>query len=402
MLIRLAGVLLFIAVGIMATIGTATAVPGEAPLIQTTAELTSTAAALQAALTQTAGALLTPSATPTRTNTPTNTPVPSITPFPPGLVDLQILKSASRDPIATNDTFSYTITVTSFSTVGASSPPTTMVDTLPTGVVLLSATGGNGCTSSSTTTFGTSTVTCNVPSLAPNQSSVFTLTVQVSATTGTILTNTAQVDPGNVVIETNESNNFATTTTTVGATAVVATSTTGPAAPTSTPVTTSITVVETPVPPTAVPTSGGTTWVRIVSPQQVYSVDDDPLWIAQNDELYWVAREEAGWLLVVWEGDSKAWSVWIRDQGVVRLTLDRPAPPDAGDVWLVAFGRVQTYFEDMSPAWITSAGEWYFVILREGGWALVRYETDPPNIVVWIQEGPGVEYTTFDAPHQIG
>ena len=37
------------------------------------------------------------------------------------------------------------------------------------------------------------------------------------------------------------------------------------------------------------------------------------------------------------------------------------------------------------------------------GWALTRYDTDPPNIVVWIQDGPGLEYTVFDVPfHTFG
>lgn len=400
MWIRLISVVSLLVIGVVATISTATAVPGEAPLAQLPA--TQTAAALLTALaTPATNTPLPASATSTTVPTATNTLVPTLTPVLPGQVDLAIFKSASRDPVATNDTLIYTITVTNFTTVGATSPATTMVDTLPTGVVLLSATGGNGCTTSSTTTLGSSVVTCNVPALAPNQQITFSITVQVTASTGTVLTNTAQVDPSNLVIETNESNNIVQISTTVGATPVP-TGTTGPTVPTSTPVPTSITV-ETPVPgPTSPPAVGGTLWVRIVSPQQVYSVDDDPLWIAQNDELYWVALEEGGWLLVVWEGDSKAWSVWIRDQGVVRLTLDRPAPPDAGDLWMVAFGPAQTYFEDMSPAWVTTAGEWYFVILQEAGWALVRYELDPPNIVVWIQEGTGVEYTTFDSPHQIG
>ena len=70
--------------------------------------------------------------------------------------------------------------------------------------------------------------------------------------------------------------------------------------------------------------------------------DRELLWTAQPGELYWVELEQPGWLLVVWEGDSKAWSVWIADDGrVQRMTLNRPAPPAAGDLWLVAFGSVQ-------------------------------------------------------------
>ena len=401
MWIRLTGVLFLIAVGIVFTIGTATSAPGDAPLEQLSA--TQTAAALTAMATP-------PTAiTPSATVAPSNTPIPSATGIvtltpQTGLVDLQIFKSASAGVVATGDQLTYSITITNSSFAGASSPATLLTDTLPTGVVFISASGGNGCTNSSAQFTGGGIVTCNVPSLGPNQSMVFTILVQVTAGTGTTLTNTAQIDPNNAVVETNEGNNFATVTTSVGVTAVP-TLTTGPAAPTATPTSVSgppITVAETPVPPTAVP-AAGTLWVQILAPTQVYSVTDDLLWTAQPGELYWVELEQPGWLLVVWEGDSKAWSVWIADDGrVQRMTLNRPAPPDAGDLWLVAFGSVQSYFEDMSPAWSTSAGEWYFVIARDAGWALVRYETDPPNIVVWIQEQPGVEYTFFDAPHQPG
>lgn len=143
----------------------------------------------------------------------------------------------------------------------------------------------------------------------------------------------------------------------------------------------------------------GTLWVRILTPQQTYSVTEDLLWIAQPGELYWVALEEGGWLLVVWEGDTKEWSVWIRDQGVERLRLDRPAPPDAGQLWLVIFQPVQAYFLDMRPAWTATPGEWYQVLTRESGWVLGRWEGDPPDFVVWIQEGPQSEFATIDAPH---
>jgi hypothetical protein len=275
-----------------------------------------------------------------------------------------------------------------------------MTDFVPTGTTLIgSASGGAGCTNNSTTPG--STITCQVPTLGPNQSITFTFAVQVTAGSGTVISNTAYVDSNNSVVETNEGNNTATINTTVGLTPVPTTTPVPGATATSVPGT-PVVVSETPV-PTAVPATAGTLWVQILQPTQVYSVTDDPLWIATPGELYWVSMETPGWLLVVWEGDSKAWSVWIADDGrVQRQTLNRAAPPDAGDLWLVAFGSVPAYLEDMSLAWFTTPGEWYFVLLRESGWALARYETDPPNFVVWIEEQPGVEYTFFDAPHQPG
>jgi uncharacterized repeat protein (TIGR01451 family) len=403
MQLRFIGVFLLVLIGIMASISTVTSAPSDAPLQQ--GPETAVAQTAQAVLTQTAvagvpltqtavaGIPLTQTAVAALTPSPTRTITPS--PTQTGLVDLTVFISASPDPVATGGLLTYTITVMNVSPTGASSPPTTVVSAIPNGTVLSTA-PPSGCSTSGT--FTGSTVSCPVPSIAANQQVIFSFTVQVQAGAGTQIFNDARVDTQNQVVEINEGNNFAQVTTTVG----TATATAGP---TLTPVPTTDPGPPTPVPPgpTAVPPpTGGTQWVRILVPQQVFSVTDDPLWIAQNDELYWIAREESGWLLVVWEFDSKAWSVWIRDQGVMRLTLDRPAPPDAGDIWLVVFQPVQAYFTDMRPAWIALPGEWYFVILIESGWALGRYETDPPNFVVWIQEGPQVEYTTFDAPHQIG
>ena len=80
---------------------------------------------------------------------------------------------------------------------------------------------------------------------------------------------------------------------------------------------------------------------------------------------------------------------------------------NAKSVMRLAFARtVASLCEDRPHtfAWDSAhcMDEDSFVILQDAGWALTRYEFDPPNIVVWIQEGTGVEYTTFDAPHQIG
>jgi len=390
MQLRFFGVFLLVLIGIMASISTATSAPSEAPLLQTAVPSSTTAPTTAPSTVPTA-----PTLAPTNTTVPTVTLTPIFTPTQTGLVDLTVFMTASPDPVTTGDLLTYTITVQNASSVNASSPPTTLVSAIPNGTVLGSL-PPSGCTTSGTS--AGAIVTCPVQSILANQPVVFSFTVQVQAGAGTSIFNSAQIDPQNQVIEINEGNNFASVTTIVG----TATATAGP---TLTPVPTVEAGPATPVPPAPTvvpPPTGGTQWVQILVPQQVYSITDDPLWIAQNDELYWIAREEPGWLLVVWEYDSKAWSVWIRDQGVMRLTLDRPAPPDAGDIWLVVFNPVPAYFVDMSPAWSAMPGEWYFVVTMESGWALGRYETDPPNFVVWIQEGPQIEYTTFDAPHMIG
>jgi hypothetical protein len=110
-------------------------------------------------------------------------------------------------------------------------------------------------------------------------------------------------------------------------------------------------------------------------------------------------QQETGWILGVWEGDTRAWAVWMRTDGLELVNLERPAPPESGQLWLVIFAPVQTYSVDMSPLWVAMPGEWYQVLQREAGWALGRWEGDPPEFAVWIQEGPHLEFTTFDLPH---
>ena len=386
MWIRLLGVLLLATVGILATMSSATSAPSDAPLAQATTAVPIATTAVPAATTAVPAAT---TALPSPTLVFTSTPIPTATQT--GLVDLTITKVGSSEMVNTGDQLTYTITVTNATGfAGSTSPATTVIDTVPSGTTLIGAPSG-GCSNTGATSG--SLITCNVPTLGPNQSVSFTFTVQVTAPSGTVISNTASVDPNAAVVEINEVNNSSTITTTVGLTpipTVLPTSTPIPDAP--------ITVIETPV-PTPVPPTGGTVWVRILTPQQTYSVTDDLLWIAQVGELYWVFLEQDGWLLVVWEGDTRAWSVWIRDTNVQRLTLDRPAPPEAGQLWVVVFQQTQAYFENGADAWIAGGGEWYQVFRRESGWVLARWEGDPPSVLVWIEEGPHLEFATLDAPH---
>jgi photosystem II stability/assembly factor-like uncharacterized protein len=62
-------------------------------------------------------------------------------------------------------------------------------------------------------------------------------------------------------------------------------------------------------------------WLRVESPTQVYSVTDDPLWIAQPGESYRIRRREGDWVLAVREDSGPYWSVWISLDARVRQTL---------------------------------------------------------------------------------
>jgi len=55
----------------------------------------------------------------------------------------------------------------------------------------------------------------------------------------------------------------------------------------------------------------------IESPAQVYSVDMNPLWVAQPGERYEVMQQDQDWILGVWEHDPPEWQEWIQvDEGV--------------------------------------------------------------------------------------
>ena len=261
MWIRLLGVFILLMLGIWTTIGSATSAPSEAPLAQaTTAVPTNTLP-----VPTTAVPTNTPQPTATLMPSPTGTATLIPTATQSGLVDLTISKVGSADPVNTGDQLTYTITVFNSSTFsGGTAPATTVIDSVPSGTVLVSTpSGGGGCSNSGTS--AGSIITCNVPALGPNQSIAFTLIVQVIAGSGTVITNSATVDPNNNVQEINESNNTATLNTTVGLTPVP-TSTVAPAA-SATAVTagTPITVIETAIPGPTPRAEGTTLWFRSCS-----------------------------------------------------------------------------------------------------------------------------------------
>jgi hypothetical protein len=45
----------------------------------------------------------------------------------------------------------------------------------------------------------------------------------------------------------------------------------------------------------------------------------------------------------------------------------------------------------MDPLYLAQPGEWYRVTMEEGDWALAYWDGDPPDRLVWIQVGPGVQ-----------
>lgn len=354
--------------------------------------------ALQLTATPTATLLPTNTATLVSTATvlPTNTPTPNVTQTLLAatatsaaatatanvfLPDLIVSISDSPDPVAPGNVLTYSLRVTNAAPFSAAtSAATTLTNALPVGTAINSL--GVGCR------LEFSTVICDVPPLAPGMVVDFTFSVIVTATSGTVITDAANVDPNNNVPEAIETNNTSTISTSVGT--VEATT---PPPPTAT-------VFVTPAPtPTPVPT--GQPGFRVLARTEAYSVDEMALlWVAQPGERYFILREEAGWFLAVWEGDSVAWSVWIlNDSRVERISIDA-APRPAGRLWLVVFGPTSALWANEDRvAWIAQPGEWYLVILREGPWALVLYERDPPGFEVWIRTDGPVELATEDAPH---
>jgi hypothetical protein len=125
-----------------------------------------------------------------------------------GLADLSITKTDSPDPVTVNQNLTYTISVNNAGPDDASAVK--VVDTLPSGVTFVSATGTNWtCNNVS------GTVTCNRTggNLPPGAAPDITIVVTAPATPGSI-TNTATVSSPN---DNTPGNNTATATTTVAA-----------------------------------------------------------------------------------------------------------------------------------------------------------------------------------------
>ena len=51
----------------------------------------------------------------------------------------------------------------------------------------------------------------------------------------------------------------------------------------------------------------------------------------------------------------------------------------------MVFADTPAYSVTDDVLWTAAPGEWYRVVLQEGGWALTVWEGDPPDMTVWIQ-----------------
>lgn len=159
---------------------------------------------------------VTPTATGTISNSAsvsstTNDPVPGNNSAGPvdttvnGSSDLSITKTDSPDPVLVGQNLTYTITVTNNGPTSAANVAVT--DTLPGGVTFVSATPSQGaCT-------GTSSISCNLGSLAFPGSA--TVTIVVTPTTAGPLSNTASV--ASTTNDPSGGNNSSTAATTVNA-----------------------------------------------------------------------------------------------------------------------------------------------------------------------------------------
>lgn len=125
----------------------------------------------------------------------------------PPSADLAITNMDTPDPVTVGGAFSYNITVVNWGPAAATGVVVT--DVLPTGLNYVSVTASLGsCT-------GSSTVTCNLGTLAAGWSS--SITLSVTASTAGVFHNTATVTGSTA--DANPVNNSATATTTVGSSA---------------------------------------------------------------------------------------------------------------------------------------------------------------------------------------
>lgn len=347
--------------------------------------------------TATEGATATPTGSPTSTPTiasptATATSTPTITPTP-APSDLAVLIFASPDPVFSGGIVTYHIRVLN---VGASTTAATeMVQPLPFGAALQFL--GYGCR-----VRPPATVSCEVPPLPPGRSAEFAISVMARLDSG-VLFSTAIVDPNNTLGETNEANNAMTVAITVLPRQAPPPPPPGPGPfppPTPTPLPTPTTApppfppfVPQPPPPRPTPPPQGDIWLMIEQPTQALSVTGAPLWVASPGEWYFVVKQESGWALAIWEGDTPEWSVWILlDARARQVVANRPRPA-SGQLWLSVSAPTQAYSVTMAPMWVAAPGEWYRVVLTEGDWVLAVWERDPPQFSVWIQVDGRVRLT---------
>src|SRR5262245_9081840 len=151
-----------------------------------------------------------PTITPTRTPFPTVilTRTPTLSPTATVLLsDLWVVVSASPDPVPSGQLLNFVVTV---GNAGPGvSPATQLIAEIPSGTTV----GNTGpCT------IGPIDLSCPIPPMSPGTSFSFSISFRVVAANGTIFT-TFDVDPDNLVQESNESNNTATVISHVAATA---------------------------------------------------------------------------------------------------------------------------------------------------------------------------------------
>lgn len=334
-----------------------------------------------------------PTITATLTSSPTITPTltasPTVTPTP-APSDLAILMFASPDPVVSGGIVTYHIRVVNVGTSGTNA--TEMIHPLPFGAALEFL--GYPCR-----VRPPATVSCDVPALLPGRAAEFEIGV-VAHLDGGLLFGTAIVDPNNALGETNEANNVMTVATTVFPRQGPPPPPPGPfpppiptqpPAPTAVPQVFPAFVPQQP-PPRPAPTQGDL-WLQIEQPTQALSVSGTPLWVASPGEWYFVVKQESGWALAVWEGDTPEWSVWILLDARARQVVANRPRPSSGQLWLAVSSPTQAYSVTMSPMWVAATGEWYRVVLTEGDWVLAVWERDPPQLSVWIQVDTRVRLT---------
>jgi len=263
----------------------------------------------------------------------------------------------------------------------------------------------------------TNNVTCPVPTLGPGQSLTFSFVVDAVSTSGVVSTS-AVLDPNQFIAnDVNRNNNFASSA--VNVLPVTATTTVFPTSTfVATLVPTDVTVPPQPVPvqpapvepvpvqpapPPTLPAPEGNRWIQILQPTEAQNNEGEILWIAQPSELYFVVREEAGWVLAIYEGDTPFWQEWIPlDSRVQNVILDRGIPGGLQALWLVVFTPVPTYYDDGSPAWVANPGEWYFITDQQGRWVRAFYDGDSPANAVWFSLDSGIDLAVADPPGPTG
>lgn len=102
-------------------------------------------------------------------------------------------------------------------------------------------------------------------------------------------------------------------------------------------------------------------------------------------------------MAVLASGTYESWAVLFQpgasiERALVGWDANRltPAEPtDEAPQPLILDAPAQVYSVEMDPLWLALPGERYTVVTREPGWALAVRESDPPEMVVWIEFGHG-------------